>query len=457
MAAKLGEFLQQIGISGWNHLEPVILAALKTRTPINLIGDKGTSKTEFCYRISRALQGKKCNFQKYDTPDVTLDQILGLPDLKKMESGEVGFVKTGTAIWNKTAVLWDELNRVNPMWQGKLLEVTRTGKVHGLDTAVEFQFGTCNPPRALSNSVGHDTYYLGDAMASRFFHVHVPKTSVALFDAAMSLAPVREAFDTDNTEAIGKHCHDLFSFWIEYAREKPSAHEMTLAQQMVRLTLAETTKQSFNFFDMRAAIRSVSMLAELFCLNRISNNQLGQNIFPAIQLVICGNIAELNGIIRNDMTKERPALEQKIAMDAQSCLKSTMTQVTLNLTSTPFTLLRSRKLDNASLEPLRKQVASDLTQDNIETVLSSFVKKVQVGPEFQSVAFRASHKFALELFLSMAKSAGFTSLNIKGFPDDKTKQTPVTAVDLVTMGTKDAAETIHKQWYMACGLGTPKT
>lgn len=454
MAATLGTYLQQLGISGWGSIEPVILAALKTHTPVNLIGDKGTSKTEFCYRVSRALQGKRCVFQKYDTPDVTLDQILGLPDLKKMESGEVGFIRTGTAIWDKTSVLWDELNRVNPMWQGKLLEVTRTGKVHGLDTNVEFQFGTCNPPRALSNSVGHDTYYLGDAMASRFFHVHVPKTSVELFDAAMELAPVRQAFDTEDTKSIGEYCKDLATFWLNYSAAVPTENEQKLAKQIVRSALAATLK--LNCFDMRAAIRSVAMLSELFCMNRLSNNALGSNIVPAIQLVICGNIAEFNGVIRNDLTKDRPQIEQKIAMDAQGILKSTMTQTTLNLTSTPFQLLRLRTLDEASLEPLRKQLASELTKANVETVISSFVKKVQNDSSFQSVTFRASHKFALELFLNMSKSAGFNSLNIRMFPD-KNNQPQSVDVDLVTTTPKDAADTIHKLWYMACGLGTPKT
>ena len=44
MSARSG-ILRALGIVGWDHLEPVIVAALVTESPLLLIGPQGSAKT----------------------------------------------------------------------------------------------------------------------------------------------------------------------------------------------------------------------------------------------------------------------------------------------------------------------------------------------------------------------------------------------------------------------------
>lgn len=448
MGKQITTLLEGLGISGWDKLEPAIFCALKTGTPINLVGDKGTSKTEFCHRMGIALMGKDCRFQKYDTPDATLDQILGFMNLKKMEEGMVDFVKTGTSIWNKNVVLWDEINRVSPMFQGKLLEVVRSGKIHGLETEVKFQFATCNPPRAAANSVGHEVYFLGDAMASRFFYVHVPKTTPELYDAAMRFGNVRKAFDTNDSKAIAECCKDIATFWLEFSHEKPNSEELDLAQKIVRGILKETTSKGI--FDMRAAIRCTQMLAELICLNRL--HPLGQDLPSYVQSIVQGNIVEFNGVIRHDRSGEAEGIMNTLRINAQALFKNLLSPGTISVLTTAYTLTQRGNFDEMHLQPLISELRKQPTRVVFEQAISGFVKKLTPNDKFRDTNFRAGHKNAIATFLKLADSFEIKTLTLSLFGAPPT----VFNVDLNNATAIDTAKELHDNWYAACGLGSAK-
>lgn len=445
--STLGNYLENIGISGWSALEPSIFVALKTKTPLMLIGEKGTSKTEFCRRIALAIRGRKARFQKYDTPDVSLDQVLGFMNIAGMSEGRVDFVRTGTSIWDKTDVTWDEINRVGPMMQGKLLEIVRTGKVHGLDTDVVMQYGTCNPPRATKTSTGgHSVHFLEDALASRFFHVHVPKTSVALYNDAMSekMVSIRNAFTADDQSAIAGFCKPIQEFWLDFSVAKYTDDEFKIAKAIVADVLVHTEKQ--DYFDIRAAVRTTNMLAEALCLIRITRYQ---NVIPALQQIVIGNIPELNGILRNDKSGDTKTIESRIAIKAQSCVKTTSSVV---FKSTPFKLLSQGKFAEPDIESLLQELASNLTKDNVGDVVSGFLKKIgSADDKYRSADFRRNHKQVLQKFLDVGKRAGFTTIKVTMFPQARNKEQMVDIGEGVDI--KDLATRLHDDWYIDCGLG----
>ena len=47
--------LRALGIVGWDHLEPVILAALATESPLLLVGSHGSAKTMVLTRLAEAM------------------------------------------------------------------------------------------------------------------------------------------------------------------------------------------------------------------------------------------------------------------------------------------------------------------------------------------------------------------------------------------------------------------
>src|SRR5262249_58780250 len=65
-----------LGIAGWDHLEPVILAALATETPLLLIGPHGSAKTLVLSRLSEALG---LAHRHYNASLLNFDDLVGFP------------------------------------------------------------------------------------------------------------------------------------------------------------------------------------------------------------------------------------------------------------------------------------------------------------------------------------------------------------------------------------------
>lgn len=161
--------LAQMGMIGWEPIEPIVVAALAAHLPILFVGYHGTTKTDGAAVLARsALGDAEARFVSYLTPMTTLEDMIGFVDPSSLASGQVRYVRTGTSVWGAKAVLMDEINRANPMTVSKFMELVRTGQVLGTDTGVQHVFGACNPTR------GYRTSYLDLAFASRWVIVEVP-------------------------------------------------------------------------------------------------------------------------------------------------------------------------------------------------------------------------------------------------------------------------------------------
>ena len=430
----VGKLFSSLGIAGWGDLEPVVLAAMRTKTPVLLIGDRGTSKTEFAYRVCRAVQGGKCSFQKYDTADATLDDILGLPDLHKLESGEVGYIGTGTSIWKKTAVIWTEINRASPMFQGKLLEVVRTGTIHGMPTSVAFQFADCNPPRATKKSVGHDTYYMQDALGARFFCVHVPRGSSVIYEQAMDLVEQREAFDNNDTKAVGKFCAPLMNLWLDYTARDPSTRLVQQARSVVKSLLA-ARDGSGTYFDVRAAIRTTDMLAALLMLHELADRSF--NIVEASIKCIIGNIPELNGILRNDKTEEDlSAWEGDIKLAMRNNVRATADPANQSAAGMAFKMLRDGTFDNIAVNDL------------VNVIQASSNKTMGLNGLFARIPWQAS--YASEQYHDGHKQAVYRVLESLDMTHDipAAVKLPQGSIQIEAgLGAKDIAKELSGAWF----------
>ena len=176
--------LRRLGIVGFDALEPVILAALATETPLLLIGPHGTAKSLLLTRLCEAmgLVGRH-----YNASLVNYDDLIGypLPD----EGGRLRFVQTPASVWDAEAVFVDELSRARPDMLNRLFPIIHERKVQGMPLErLRFRWAAMNPPPAPDAADGADTHYLGaepldPALADRFgFVVEVPSWG-ALADA----------------------------------------------------------------------------------------------------------------------------------------------------------------------------------------------------------------------------------------------------------------------------------
>lgn len=166
--------LRQLGIVGLDPLEPVILAALATETPLLLIGAHGTAKSLLLSRLCEALD---LPWRHYNASLVNYDDLIGYP--LPGESGELKFIQTPASVWGAAAVFIDEISRARPDMLNRLFPIVHERKVQGLPlTALRFRWAAMNPPASPDNP--DEAAYAGSepldaALADRFgFVVQVP-------------------------------------------------------------------------------------------------------------------------------------------------------------------------------------------------------------------------------------------------------------------------------------------
>jgi MoxR-like ATPase len=166
--------LRGLGIAGWNHLEPVILAALATEAPLLLIGPHGSAKTLVLSRLSEALG---LAHRHYNASLLNFDDLVGFP---VPESGKLVYLQTPATIWEAESVLFDEVSRCRPELQNKLFPIVHEKVVQGVALdRLRYRWGAMNPPPS-ADGTGDAADYAGAdaldiALADRFgFIIVVP-------------------------------------------------------------------------------------------------------------------------------------------------------------------------------------------------------------------------------------------------------------------------------------------
>ncbi len=152
--------LNQLGIFGWKEAdENLVLASLLTGDPLLLVGNHGCAKTHVANKVAQAL-GRR--FLVYDASKAMFEDILGFPNIRKLQQGEVEYVPSPVTVWDKEMILIDELNRSLQETANRWLEIIRSRKIMGFPTQVKWVWAAMNP---LSYS---GTQQLDAAMIGRF-------------------------------------------------------------------------------------------------------------------------------------------------------------------------------------------------------------------------------------------------------------------------------------------------
>jgi hypothetical protein len=167
-------FLRELGIVGWDHLEPVILASLATESPLLLIGRHGCAKTLVLTRLAEALG---IALRHYNASLLNFDDLIGFP---VPEDGKLVYLQTPSTIWDAEAVFFDEVSRCRPDLQNKLFPIVHERRVQGLALdGLRHRWAAMNPPPSAEGKAGEADYAgaepLDVALADRFaFIADVP-------------------------------------------------------------------------------------------------------------------------------------------------------------------------------------------------------------------------------------------------------------------------------------------
>ncbi|KKN88878.1 hypothetical protein LCGC14_0244850 [marine sediment metagenome] len=161
-------YFVELGIIGWEHIEPIILGAILCNKSVLLNGMHGSNKTEGCALISEAVFGEGTKFVPYDTSLVNADDLLGFLNPACLQAGEIEYISTPDSIWDATSCLLDEINRCNPYNAAKFFEIVRARTINGRPTDLQFVWAACNPPDK------YNTAHMDPAQVSRFVVLNVP-------------------------------------------------------------------------------------------------------------------------------------------------------------------------------------------------------------------------------------------------------------------------------------------
>jgi len=185
-------FLRALGIAGWGALEPAILAALATESPILLVGPHGTAKTLLLLRLAAALASPSATT---NASILSFDDLLGYP---VPQDGRLVYLQTPATVWEAEAVLFDEVSRCRPELQNKLFPLIHERVAQGVPLArLRHRWAAMNPPPAAEGDGRTAVTYDGAepldvALADRFAFVLEAPTFDSLSEADQ-LSVLREA------------------------------------------------------------------------------------------------------------------------------------------------------------------------------------------------------------------------------------------------------------------------
>ena len=172
VAAASGSLLAALGLFGLRSIEPAVVAALATDSPLLLIGAHGTAKSLMLARLAAALG---LELRHYNASLLNFDDLVGFP--LPSADGTLQYVRTPAAIWGAGAVFFDEISRCRPEVQNKLFSIVHERRVQGLALPeLRHRWAAMNPPSLDDDDTGYaGSEPLDAALADRFpFVVEMP-------------------------------------------------------------------------------------------------------------------------------------------------------------------------------------------------------------------------------------------------------------------------------------------
>ena len=256
---------EPLGLFGWSHLEPVILAALASESPMLLIGKHGSAKSFILERLAESL---KLEFRCYNASLINYDDLVGIP-VPINNNTSLSYISNPNSIWDAEVVFIDELNRTKPELQNKLFPIIYDKRVQGTNlTKLKYRWAAMNPPSKDEDDEDSLSYLgampLDPALADRFpFIIEVPTwddlndkdKKNMLIDNHLG----RHEFPVDIYELINK-TKETYQLLLSNSEESISKYI---------LTLMELLKNSFGYISARRATMLEDTLLYLLAASQV--------------------------------------------------------------------------------------------------------------------------------------------------------------------------------------------
>jgi MoxR-like ATPase len=227
-------YLRQLGVYGYDPVEPVILAALVSGDPLLLVGKAGTGKTFLLNSLSEAL---RLEHRHYNASLIAFDDLVGFPWPEEHGTG-IRYIETPATVWKAESVLIDEINRCKPEHQNRLFSLVHERRIQGLKLEkLRYRWAAMNPPGFDQDGEGYSGCEpLDAALADRFaFIVNVADwpdleeaDQIAIADPRGEGTISRDqcglsAFVEEARERLGEKVKAPSPLVLEYARRVASA------------------------------------------------------------------------------------------------------------------------------------------------------------------------------------------------------------------------------------------
>ncbi|HIL70153.1 MAG TPA: MoxR family ATPase [Verrucomicrobia bacterium] len=168
--------IRNLGVYGYDEVEPLILAALVTGDPLLLIGEAGTGKTYLLNSISEALG---LEHRHYNASLISFDDLVGFP-CPDTKFTKIKYLETPATAWKAESILIDEISRCKPEHQNRLFSLIHERKLQGMNLPkLHYRWAAMNPCNQDQTGENYEgSIPLDPALADRFsFIVQVPDWS----------------------------------------------------------------------------------------------------------------------------------------------------------------------------------------------------------------------------------------------------------------------------------------
>lgn len=382
---------EPLGLYGWSHLEPVILAALASEAPMLLIGKHGSAKSFILETLAKEL---KMNYRCYNASLINYDDLVGIP-IPINNNTSLSYISNQSSIWDAEVVFIDELNRTKVELQNKIFPIIYEKRVQGIDlNKLKYRWAAMNPPCKDDDFMEDEVSYLGanpidPALADRFSYIiEVPTWDDLCYED-------KEKMLYDNHE--GSHNFPINIF--ELIQKTKKNYQIILQKERKHIykyiiNLMELLKNSFGYISSRRATiledTLFYILAAIKTLNEYNNENITFDKVASIHI-----LTTLPFITNTQIDK---TLLISICNEAINLSKiDTSITKDILLTKDPIEKIKLliKNKDNINNEEINDIITSSLNK-------ITDIKKVRAMSLFLYLTFRTSSQISASVIETLA-------------------------------------------------------